>query len=134
MKKLAYLLGFTLILDTVGCSSTKKKETTSMNVEQELEQKNRGQVSLLTRIRQLPGVSLKNGVPVINKASNTLNSRDFGEPLYVLNGQVIGNSFSRIDELVDSFNVKKIEVVAGPDASFYGAQGAKGVIKITTFQ
>ena len=105
-----------------------------MNVEQELERKNRGQVSLLTRIRQLPGVSLKNGVPVINKASNNLNSRDFGEPLYVLNGQIIGNSFSRIDELVDSFNVKKIEVVAGPDTSFYGAQGAKGVIKITTFQ
>ena len=105
-----------------------------MNVEQELEQKNRGQVSLLTRIRQLPGVSLKNGVPVINKTSNTLNSRDYGEPLYVLNGQIIGNSFSRIDELVDNFNVKKIEVVTGPDASFYGTQGAKGVIKITTFQ
>lgn len=125
---------FILIFGVTGCSSTKKKETTSMNVEQELERKNRGQVSLLTRIRQLPGVSLKNGVPVINKASNNLNSRDFGEPLYVLNGQIIGNSFSRIDELVDSFNVKKIEVVAGPDASFYGAQGAKGVIKITTFQ
>ncbi|AKA35214.1 TonB-dependent receptor [Flagellimonas lutaonensis] len=134
MKKLYCLLVFILIFGVTGCSSTKKKETTSMNVEQELERKNRGQVSLLTRIRQLPGVSLKNGLPVINKATNTLNSRDFGEPLYVLNGQIIGNSFSRIDELVDSFNVKKIEVVAGPDASFYGAQGAKGVIKITTFQ
>ncbi|MBC29505.1 MAG: hypothetical protein CMH48_01540 [Muricauda sp.] len=134
MKKLSCLLVFILIFGVTGCSSTKKKETTSMNVEQELERKNRGQVSLLTRIRQLPGVSLKNGVPVINKASNNLNSRDFGEPLYVLNGQIIGNSFSRIDELVDSFNVKKIEVVAGPDTSFYGAQGAKGVIKITTFQ
>lgn len=134
MKKLTYLLAFILVFGVVGCSSTKKKETTSMNVEQELEQKNRGQVSLLTRIRQLPGVSLKNGVPVINKTSNTLNSRDYGEPLYVLNGQIIGNSFSRIDELVDNFNVKKIEVVTGPDASFYGTQGAKGVIKITTFQ
>lgn len=107
MKKLYCLLVFILIFGVTGCSSTKKKETTSMNVEQELERKNRGQVSLLTRIRQLPGVSLKNGLPVINKATNTLNSRDFGEPLYVLNGQIIGNSFSRIDELVDSFNVKK---------------------------
>ena len=29
--------------------------------------------------------------------------------------------------------VKKIEIISGSDASFYGSRGATGVIKITTF-
>lgn len=29
------------------------------------------------------------------------------EPLYVLNNQIIGNSFQSVNELIESFNVKK---------------------------
>jgi len=109
----------------------------STNLQEEIDGKNRGNVPLLTRIRQLPGVTTKNGVPVVNKAANSLGGfagSDFGEPLYVLNNQIIGASFVRIDELVDNYNVKKVELLTGSDASFYGTQGAKGVIKITTYQ
>ena len=122
-----------LILAIYSCGSTKTTETKS-NIQEENDARNRGQISLLTRIRQQPGIVLKNGVPVVNKASNTVSSFGNSEPLYVLNGQIIGNSFARIDQLIDNFNVKKIKVIAGPETSYYGTQGAKGVIEITTYQ
>lgn len=116
-----------------SCGTTKKIDSTS-NLKEELDEKNRGHISLLTKIRQLPGVAIKNGVPVVNKAANSISEFDSGEPLYVLNGQIIGNSFNRVNQLIDNFNVKKVKLLAGPDASIYGTQGGKGVIEITTYQ
>ncbi len=111
-------------------------------LDQSLQQKNSVTISLLNRIRQMPGVIIRNGVPVINKTSNSLfneptNISDFGggspEPLYVLNGYIVGNSFRDIDRLVDNTNVKEVVVLTGSDASEYGSRGARGVIKITTY-
>lgn len=132
MKNIVFALfiGFVLF----GCSSTKKTETVSTNIKQELDEKNRGNIPLLTRLRQLPGVVLKRGVPVVAKASNSLSPNETGEPLYVLNGQIIGSSFRRIDEIVDNYNVKEIKLLTGASASYYGVQGAKGVIEISTYQ
>lgn len=132
MKKVGLLLlFFTLFL--AGCG-TSKNNTTASNLEEQLDEKNRGQVPLLIKIRKLPGITLKNGVPVVVKAAASTSQYDNSEPLYVLNGQIIGNSFRSIDQIVDNFNVKKVKLLTGPDASIYGAQGAKGVIEITTYQ
>lgn len=131
--KLRLVLLSLLVVGLFSCGTSKTSETKS-NIKEENDAKNRGQISLLTRLRQQPGIVLKNGVPVVNKAANTVSSFGNSEPLYVLNGQIIGNSFARIDQIVDNFNVKKIKVIAGPETSYYGSQGAKGVIEITTYQ
>ncbi len=132
MKKLlsiALLLGIIVI---VGCGTSNSSKVTKSDIGKELETTNRGNVPLLQRIRQKPGILIRNGVPIINKNSNSFTSTGTEEPLYVLNSQVIGNSFNSINELVDNFSVKKITILTGSQASVYGTQGANGVIQITT--
>ncbi len=126
-----FILSFLFII--VSCGSS--KSTTSSDevpASESLQEKNRVAISLLNRIRQLRGVIISNGVPVFNKTSNSMNPGISAEPLYVLNGYPVGNSFWDINQLVDNVNVKKIETLTGSDASVYGSRGANGVILITT--
>ena len=129
MKKIALFFVAILVL---SCGSSKNSSEGPSNLQTELNEKNRAAIPLAVRIRQKPGIIFKNGVPALQKADNSL-SLAAQEPLYVLNGQIIGSSFVSIDELIDSYMVKKINVVSGSEASFYGSRGANGVIEITTF-
>jgi TonB-dependent SusC/RagA subfamily outer membrane receptor len=88
----------------------------------------------LNRIRRLPGITLRSGVPVFTKSSAEINAGGSFEPLYVLNGYPVGNSFRDVDQLVDNVNVEKIEVMSAAESSFYGSRGSNGVILITTQQ
>ncbi|MEO0571618.1 MAG: hypothetical protein AAF039_07920 [Bacteroidota bacterium] len=129
MKKIALI--FTLLL-AFSCGSSKSTSEGPSNLQANLDKKNRATIPLVVRIRQKPGIILKNGVPALQKADNSFSSSS-QEPLYILNDQIIGSSFASIDNLIESYMVKKIEVISGADASFYGARGANGVIKIITF-
>ena len=135
MVKLNYLLFISILTFFISCGSS-KSTTKDLNNEVSLEEcsdeKNRYAISLLNRIRRLRGVSMRSGKPVLNIGNNSFQSGF--EPLYVLDNYVVGNSFASVDELVESINVKKIEILSGPDASFYGARASNGVIKITTYQ
>ncbi len=134
---------FSILFLILSCGPAKNVTAgKTENLDQDLQNKNRITISLLNRIRQLPGVIIRNGVPIINKASNFISNETedpagFGggnpEPLYVLDGYIVGNSFRDIDRLVDNMNVKEVVVLTGSDASEYGSRGAKGVIKITTY-
>lgn len=116
----------------MSCGST-NTTTGSSNLRNELEEKNRVTVTLLQRISQKRGIVTRNGVPFLNRLNNTFSNAGSQEPLYVLNSQVIGNSFNSLNELVDSFNVKTITVLSGTDASSFGTQGGNGVILIKTY-
>lgn len=130
--KIYLLLCLCMVLSACGPS---KNTSTPDNVslDQSLQSKNRVTISLLNRIRQMPGVIVSNGVPVINKTSNSLYNESTqpgasigsSEPLYVLNGYIVGSSFRDIDQLVDNTNVKEIIVLTGSDASEYGSRGQK---------
>ncbi|MGJ8715677.1 MAG: hypothetical protein ACSHXG_11285 [Maribacter stanieri] len=121
------------IILMVSCSATNTSKSDNTSLDTELREKNRANLSLLQRIRQKPGVILQNNVPVLNKTTNSFDSGGNQEPLYVLNNQVIGNSFNSVNELIDSYNVKKIIILSGADAASYGTQGSNGVIKITSY-
>ncbi len=134
MKNIAqFVLIFISILLTINCSSTKNTSATGKDLDKELTEKNKGNISLLDRIRKKPGIIIRSGVPVINKASNSFSAGNT-EPLYVLNSYTVGSSFRSVNQLVDSFNVKEIKVLTGPDASEYGSRGSNGVILITTYK
>lgn len=102
--------------------------------EADIEAQNRMNISLLDQIRRLPGVALRNGVPVFTKSTSDITAGVAVEPLYVLNGYPVGNSFADLDQLVENVNIKRIEALTDSEASFYGSRGANGVIKITTRQ
>jgi TonB-dependent SusC/RagA subfamily outer membrane receptor len=132
MKKIApFLIVFFSIL-AISCSSTKNTTVANKDLDKELTEKNKGNITLLDRIRKKPGIIIRSGVPIINKASNSFSVGN-PEPLYVLNSYVVGSSFRSVNQLVDSFNVKEIKVLSGPDASEYGSRAANGVIIITTY-
>ncbi|WP_299319116.1 TonB-dependent receptor plug domain-containing protein [uncultured Maribacter sp.] len=125
-----HLIGIILLC---SCGSAKSTTKDKSSLDTELREKNRANVSLLQRIRQKPGVVLQNNVPILNKTTNSFDSGGNQEPLYVLNNQIIGNSFHSVNELIDSYNVKKIVILSGADAAGYGTQGSNGVIKITSY-
>lgn len=59
--------------------------------------------------------------------------RSGNEPLFVLDGHQLGNSYSDASRLVDMSDVQKIEVLNSLDgSSMFGLRGNNGVILITT--
>lgn len=132
-----YPFSFIILLVVTGslsCSSYQKTTTSKTNVKEELDQKNRTNLSLLDRLVELPGVIRRNGVPVLSKTSNSFSSSATQEPLYILDGYELGNSFSSLNEAVKSFNVKTIKVLSSADANRYGTRAANGVIVVTTYK
>lgn len=132
MKKLPLITLITISMFSYHCGTP--KNTVEKNSKKETIDTERTDITLLDRIRKKSGVIVRNGVPLINKAANSFSQEGSQEPLYVVNSQVIGNSFDSVNDLVDSFNVKSIRVLSGSEASSYGTQGGKGVILITTFK
>jgi outer membrane receptor protein involved in Fe transport len=126
-------LCLTTVILLCSCGTAKSTTKNKSSLDTELREKNRANVSLLQRIREKPGVVLQNNVPILNKTTNSFDSGGNQEPLYVLNNQVIGNSFHSVNELIDSYNVKKIVILSGAGAAGYGTQGSNGVIKITSY-
>lgn len=133
MKRIQSLFILFAFLSLASCSSS-KNTSDQQDLAQELTEKNKGNITLLQRIRQLPGVVVRNGVPYFNKASNSITGAASIEPLYVLDEYIVGNSFHSVNQLVDNFNVKSIEVMTGPEAAAYGSRAASGVIKIKTYK
>jgi len=72
------------------------------------------------------------GVEVVDKTIRIRNAFSFqlnADPLFVVDGIIV----PRIDD-ISPFDVKSISVLKGASASIYGAQGANGVILITTLR
>ncbi|WP_373074786.1 TonB-dependent receptor plug domain-containing protein [Zeaxanthinibacter enoshimensis] len=136
MKIIQSFLLFSVILLNVltSCGNSKSTVGSNTGVKETLSGKNRMTVPLIEQIRRLPGVIIRNGVPVFVKATSEISTARSSEPLYILDGYTVGNSFSSLNGLVENVNIKSIEALTGSDASFYGSRGANGVIIITTRQ
>lgn len=132
MKKIIALL-LLAALTGASCGGTKSAtpNADSTDIQAEMDERNSAVIPLITRIRRLPGVTLQNGVPVLAKSANSMSGSQT-EPLYVLDGLAMGNSFRQIENVVQPVDVKSIKVLRASDASFYGSRGANGVIVITT--
>jgi len=127
--KILLACGYLLI---AACGSSGTAASSRSSVKESLNDQNRGNISLLSQIRRLPGIAIRNGVPVFTKSTTDITGGIPIEPLYVLDGYPVGNSFNSVDQLVDNTNVMKIEALSDAEASFYGSRGANGVIVITT--
>jgi outer membrane receptor protein involved in Fe transport len=132
MKNQTSIFLLIILMSFASCSST-KNPSYSKYAAQEIQTQNNKTIDLIDRIRRLPGITLRGGIPYFLKSANQITGTAT-EPLYVLNGYILGNSFESVNQLVDSATVKDIEALSGSDAGSYGSRGASGVIKITTFQ
>ena len=130
MKKSLLILCVALL--TTSCGSS--KSTVGANeLRDELNNRNRTSMTLMDRLRQTPGIFMSRGVPVLMAAANSFDSEQSIEPLYVVNGFIVGNSFRDLRVLIDANSVKSIKVVRVSEASKYGARGGNGAIEITTY-
>ena len=132
MKTYIYAFSTILLLLATSCTSS-KSPIYSNYASKEIADKNNKTIPLIDRIRRLPGITLRGGIPYFMKSANQI-SGTATEPLYVLNGYILGNSFESLDQLVDSATIKSINALSGSEAASYGSRGASGVIKITTYQ
>ena len=132
MKNLGFIFSLTFVLILGSCSSN-KTTAYNKNLSKEITEKNNKTIPLLDRVRRLPGITLRGGIPYFMKSANQI-SGTATEPLYVLNGFIMGNSFKSLNQLVDSATIKSIDALSGSEAASYGSRAASGVIKITTYQ
>ncbi len=137
--KIHYLLILVLALTLTACGSSKStgsdtgptEETVSE--EQNIDQKYKSS-TLLNRLSRESALSIRAGVPLVTRtvAGKRGNPRT-QQPLYIVDDVIIGRSYQRVAQIVTSADVKTIEVIQGPDASFYGVRGGYGVVKLTTY-
>ena len=79
------------------------------------------------------------GVVMLGSGSNArvqirgVNSFNSGtEPLFVVNGTQIGNSYSQAVNVVRGLKITSVKVLKDSDATLYGVRGGNGVIVIKT--
>ena len=123
-------------LFAIGCSTTRSTESFSQKNAEENDVLNKGIVNpefaLETYLRRTPGV-IVNGSGTSAKVSvRGVNSFSAGtEPLFIVNGTDVGNSYNRAAELLRGMDIKSVTVLKGSDASIYGVRGGGGVIQVT---
>lgn len=89
--------------------------------------------SLADFLRRTPGLSVTGSGDNVHVRMRGVNSFNTGvTPLYVIDGQAVGNSYSQANSMVDPRDIDYVRVLKGPDASTYGMRGANGVIEIFT--
>lgn len=137
-KNFKFLLFTTAVL-IAGYACTTTGETTGENnnrVETNSsvsEEKYSKDQDLTMHLRKINGVRVAgdgpNAVITIRGADvSTFNAST--SPLFVIDGQVMNNTYSIIYSMVNRNQIKKIEVLKGADAASYGIRGANGVIII----
>ena len=135
MKFTPLILASLFVLYTAGCTGSK---TTTDSAE--TERSNRSELSgdrsaydLVDYLIRIPGVYVQGGGHNVSVTIRGPNSFMFStQPLYVVNGQILGRDFNRAKNAVEMHEIERIRVLKGNDAAIYGFQGANGVIVIQT--
>jgi TonB-dependent SusC/RagA subfamily outer membrane receptor len=135
MKNALTIITFLFLLFAVSCTGSK---TTADS--KESERPNRSELSgdrsafdLVDYLVRLPGVYVQGGGNNVSVTIRGPNSFMFStEPLFVVNGQILGRSFYRAKTAVEMHEIERVRVLKGNDAAIYGFQGANGVIVIQT--
>jgi len=139
MKISGFLSLIVLLLLWQACSSSDKvREDRSSTV---TEERNRSEVKntgahelreLSDYLVQISGVSVTGiGAGTQVRIRGTSSFIGGNEPLYVMDGRIMGQSYSSVSFL-RGLDIDSVRVLKGSDASAYGSRGANGVIEIIT--
>lgn len=112
----------------VACNSTQR----TLKQEERAELPN-VYTELVDFLRTKPGLQITgtgSNIRVIMRGENSLLNNN--EPLFVLDGNVIGNTYQQAAVGVDPNSIASIKVITPANAGLYGSRGGNGVIEITT--
>lgn len=133
MKSTILLSILTLSLLFTGCSSTGGSVSNSGNEDDRISNEKDYYRSLADYLTKVPGVNVSGSGDNAYVTIRGISSFQSGNtPLYVVDGQTVGNSYSQANNMVNPQDIDYVRVLKGPDASMYGVRGANGVILIVT--
>lgn len=130
--KIFYLIAFMTLFAMVSCHTTQKMngdEATVVSNKQDF----KGQRQLIDYLRQTPGVEIRGGgnnVLVLVRGAKSFTGNN--NPLYVVDGVIVGEDYNQVASLADRFAIENVVVLPPPRSARYGARGQNGVIEITT--
>lgn len=122
----AFIVAVLIMWVPYGCGTSSKGMASEAG-------KDRIYNTLLDRLRAQPELTISGSEndPTIRIRGNTSIQGD-NEPLFVVNGNPVGNGYTSISYSVDVNNVESIRVLTRSQAGLYGARGANGVVVIKT--
>ena len=130
MKSILSIL--TLVL--ISCATSQDTAIgNNHSTTQDHESKNLAKIRFLDYLRNQPGVQitrLGNQYEVLIRGHKSFQGDN--NPLYVLDGVIIGRSFRDAESAVDVTQIKDVSIIPPPRAGKYGSRGQNGVIEITT--
>ena len=89
-------------------------------------------LTLADMIRQTSGVTVTGQGNNVTIRVSGISSFGPSDPLFVVNGNAMGNSYAQVAGVVNPNDVTSITVLKGNDAAIYGSRGGNGVIVIRT--
>jgi len=140
---------FFLTIGLISCSTTRSQQSSSEQIDQgygtvdakksttaisqiDIENENAGTLNWQELFQRTAGVQVSGQNKNLNiqiRAKKSMNNQ--GQPLFVVNNQIMGNGFDRIS-FIDPAMVKRISILKdAASTSSYGSRGADGVILIT---
>lgn len=128
-KLLIVLFAAGLFVSMLGCSTsstTNKDNTQKMNPENNWTLKDHLRRTSKAMITGSPGSER-----VIIRGESTTNN-PASQPLYIIDGQKAGRSFSNVNEMLYPGEINYIEVLPPSQSARYGMEGHFGVILIHT--
>lgn len=139
MKQLS-TLSLLFLLIYAGCASSESAVDTSSDettVEELKQVRPQGSVSdEYQQFRDLSDFLVR--IPGVNMSGNTVIIRGVSsftagiEPLFVVDGQVVGDSYLQVRNMINIRDIDYVRALKGADASRYGVRGGNGVILIVT--
>lgn len=139
MKSSSLILLFSLFFVFTSCSTSeqtrdREQPSTSTDGSTTVVSDSRDTYRTLADfLQRVPGVQVSG--PSQNPTIKIRGSASFmanTDPLYVVDGNVVGNSYSQANNMLNVRDIDNVRVLMGSDASIYGVRGANGVILITT--
>jgi len=131
---ITYLLfGFMVLL--TGCASSGSTQNASIDTRPKnaVTDDTNAATNLADFLRKVSGVTVMGSGD--NVRVNIRGSSSFygtTEPLYVVDGQPVGTSYSEVNNMVNVREIDYVNVLKGSDAAIYGVRGGNGVIEIVT--
>lgn len=140
MKTFTFFLSTAIAISLFACSPKLQDTSGSTAAASDLDAKEmrldkktlNPEFALETYLRRTPGVTMQgsgNNATVTIRGVNSFTQNT--EPLFVINGNPVGNTYSRAANVVRGMEIKSVKVLKGSDASLYGVRGSGGVVVIT---
>ena len=132
MKCIIILISLMVVIGMQGCATTEKASEGNISETDTDEIISYGNYrDLADYLRRIPGVQVTGAGENVNvQIRGTSSFTSETRPLYVVDGQMMGNSYFVVNRSIVMNEVANIRILKDSDAASYGARGANGVIII----